>query len=136
MIWQPGSTRLAIGCADGRIRVIRRGQQASSNKSWSVIAAPFFPLVTLPMAPRSLSCGKDAATRLWDTRTGETLVILPGISSTGDVQFSSDGTRAALPTHDSLGVIAEIIRPAVVREVAAARPDNMRQPGWRTRLHA
>lgn len=124
MDWHPNSKSLAIGCVDGRIRVIGAAKGVLEQELVGHRGA----VLTVAYAPDGatlLSCAKDAATRLWDTRTGETLVILPGVSSTGDVQFSADGTRAALSSHDALGVILEIIRPTVVREFAAARPDNI-----------
>ena len=124
MSWRPGTAQLAIGCVDGRIRVVDalRGviEQELVGHRGAILSAGYSP-----DGATLLTCAKDAATRLWDSRTGDTLVILPGISSTGDVQFAPNGTRAALASHDALGITLEIIRPAVVREFAAARPNNM-----------
>ena len=122
--WQPGSARLAVGCADGRIRVIAVVgallEQELVGHRGAILSIAYSP-----DGATLLSCGKDTATRLWDSRTGDTLVILPGVSSTGDVPFSSDGTRAGLASHDAAGVVLEIIRPKVVREVASTRPRDV-----------
>ena len=71
-----------------------------------------------------LSYGKDSATRLWDTRTGDTILVLPGFGGTGVVEFSRDGSRAGLSGIDLCGVIMKVTRPTAVPESAATRPHD------------
>ena len=71
-----------------------------------------------------ISSSRDTTTRWWDLRRGETLIVRPGDSSTGNVAFSPDGTRAGLSTHQWVGAIVQLIRPTVVREIASALPEN------------
>lgn len=122
--WHPNGKSLAIGGMDGRIRVLdaTRGvlEQEFVGHRNGIVSFAYFPDGAL-----ALSYGKDAASRLWDTRTGDTLLVLPGYGGRGDVQFSRDGTRAGLPHFDTCGLIVEVIRPTVVRECAAARPRDM-----------
>jgi len=122
--WHPNSKNLAIACADGRVRVLdaRRGalvQELIGHRN-AILSFGYFPDGEL-----AISYGKDTATRLWDTRTGDTLMVLPVIGGTGDVEFSRDGTRVGVPQLSVCGQIAEVIRPTVVREHAAARPNDM-----------
>jgi len=122
--WHPNGKSLAIGGFDGRIRVLdaTRGvvEQEFVGHRNGIQSFAYFPDGTL-----ALSYGKDAATRLWDTRTGETLLILPSFGGRGDVRFSRDGTRAGLPHFDTCGLVVEVIRPTVVREFAPVRPRDM-----------
>ncbi|MBA3241147.1 MAG: WD40 repeat domain-containing protein [Acidobacteria bacterium] len=119
--WHPDSKKLAVGCRDGRIRVLDAAhcalQQEFIGHRNSILSFGYFPHGEL-----AISFGKDTATRLWDTRTGDTLVILSGLGGTGVVEFSPDGTRAGLSGIDLCGVIVEVTRPAAVRERAATRP--------------
>ena len=121
--WHPGLSRLAVGCADGRIRVLdaARGtlEQELIGHRAGVLAVGY-----APDGATLLSSGHDTTTRWWDLRRGETLIVRPGDSSTGQIVFSPDGTRAGLATHQWLGSIVQLIRPAVVREVASALPGN------------
>jgi WD40 repeat protein len=122
--WHPNGKNLAIGGFDGRIRVLdaTRGvviQEFVGHRN-GIQSFAYFPDGAL-----ALSYGKDAATRLWDTRTGDTLLVLPGLGGSGDVRFSRDGTHAGLPHFDNCGLIVEVIRPTVVRECASARPRDM-----------
>ncbi len=119
--WHPNGKSLAIGGFDGRIRVLDASsgtviQEFVGHRN-AIQSIAYFPDGTL-----ALSYGKDAATRLWDTRTGDTLLILPSLGGRGDVRFSRDGTRAGLPHFDTCGLIVEVIRPTVVRECAPVRP--------------
>jgi WD40 repeat protein len=122
--WQPGSNRLAIGCVDGRIRVFdaARGllEQEFVGHRGAILSVGY-----APDGATLFSAGKDTVMRLWDTRTGDPLIVLPAISATGDVQFSRDGTRAGLPTHETCGLIVEIIRPTAVREFSATQPHSV-----------
>jgi WD40 repeat protein len=124
MDWHPNSKSVAIGCADGRIRVLNAGsgklEQEFIGHRNAIISFGYFPHGEL-----AISYGKDTATRLWDTRTGDTLLILPVIGGTGEVEFSSDGARVGLPHLGYCGQIVEVIRPTVVRERAAARSSDM-----------
>jgi WD40 repeat protein len=119
--WHPNGKSLAIGGFDGRIRVFDATrdvlEQEFVGHRNGIQSFAYFPDGTL-----ALSYGKDAATRLWDTRTGETLLVLPALGGRGDVRFSRDGTRAGLPHYDSCGLVIEVIRPTVVRECAPVRP--------------
>ncbi|MBA2432248.1 MAG: protein kinase, partial [Chthoniobacterales bacterium] len=118
--WHPDSKRLAIGGADGRIRVLEAARGALEQEFIghrnSILSFGYFPDGKL-----AISYGKDSATRLWDTRTGDTLLVLPGVGGTGVVEFSRDGTRAGLSGIDLCGVIMKVTRPSVVRELAATR---------------
>jgi WD40 repeat protein len=122
--WHPNSKSLAIGCADGRIRVLNVASGALEQEFIghrnAIISFGYFPHGEL-----AISYGKDTATRLWDTRTGDTLIVLPVIGGTGDVEFSHDGSRVGLPHLGACGQIVEVIRPTVVRERAPARPSDM-----------
>ena len=121
--WQPGSTRLAVGCGDGRIRVLDalRGtlEQELIGHRGSVMA-----LGHAPDGSTLISSSRDTTTRWWDLRRGETLIVRPGDSSSGRIAFSPDGKRAGLSTHQWLGTIVQLIRPTVVREIASALPEN------------
>ena len=121
--WQPGSSRLAVGCADGRIRVLdaARGtlEQELVGHRGGVMA-----LGHAPDGATLISSSRDTTTRWWDLRRAETLIVRPGHSSTGDVAFSPDGTRAGLSTHQWVGAIVQLIRPSVVREIPSALPEN------------
>ncbi len=124
MDWHPNSKSLAIGCVDGRIRVLDASsgtviQEFIGHRN-ALISFGYFPDGEL-----AISFGKDTATRLWDTSTGDTLIVLPGIGGTGDVEFSRDGTRAGLPHLTVCGQIIEVIRPTVVRERAPVRSSDM-----------
>jgi WD40 repeat protein len=124
MDWHPSSKSLAIGCADGRIRVLSATSGALEREFIghrnAIISFGYFPHGEL-----AISYGKDTATRLWDTRTGDTLIVLPVIGGTGDVEFSRDGARVGLPHLGFCGQIVEVIRPTVVRERGAARLSDM-----------
>jgi len=124
MDWHPNSKGVALGCADGRIRVFQAANLALEREFIghrnAIISFGYFPHGEL-----AISYGKDTATRLWDTRTGDTLIVVPAIGGTGDVQFSRDGTRVGVPQLSVCGQIVEVIRPTMVKEYAAARPSDM-----------
>ena len=121
--WQAGSSRLAVGCADGRIRVLdaARGalEQELVGHRGAVLALGY-----APDGATLISSSRDTTTRWWDLRRGETLIVRPGDSSSGHVAFSADGTRAGMSTHQWVGTIVRLIRPTVVREIASAVPEN------------
>ena len=122
--WHPNSKAVALGAVDGGIRVLNAAsgiveQQLAGHRA-SLLSLAYFPDGGL-----AISYGKDSATRLWDTRTGDALVVLPSLGGRGDVQFSRDGRRAGLPHFDTCGLLVELIRPTVVRECAAARPRDI-----------
>jgi WD40 repeat protein len=124
MDWHPNSKSFAIGCADGRIRVLNAASGTLEREFIghrnAIISFGYFPHGEL-----AISYGKDTATRLWDTRTGDTLLILPSIGGAGDVEFSSDGILVGVPQLTVCGQILEVIRPTVVRERAATRSSDM-----------
>ena len=121
--WRPGLNRLAVGCADGRIRVLdpTRGtvEQELAGHRGAVMA-----LGHAPDGLTLISSSRDTTTRWWDLRRGETLIVRPGDSSSGRIVFSPDGDRVGLSTHQWLGTVVQLIRPGVVREIASALPEN------------
>ena len=121
--WQPGSNRLAIGCADGRIRVLDAGRGTLEQELIGHRAA-VLALGYAPDGATLLSSSHDTTTRWWDLRRGETLIVRPGDSSSGQIAFSPDGLRAGMSTHQWIGTIVQLIRPTVVREIASAVPEN------------
>ncbi|HVF70431.1 MAG TPA: WD40 repeat domain-containing serine/threonine protein kinase [Chthoniobacterales bacterium] len=124
MDWHPDSKSLAIGCADGRVRVL---DAASGNLIQEFIGHrnALISFAYFPDGELAISYGKDTSTRVWDTRTGDALIVLPVIGGTGDVKFSRDGTKAGLPQLTICGQIVEVIRPTVVRQRAATRPSDL-----------
>lgn len=124
MAWHPNSRGLAIGGVDGRIRVLN-ATSGLLEQEFVGHRAAIQSFGYSPDGALAISYGKDSATRLWDTRTGDALIVLPSLGGRGDVQFSRDGTRVGLPHFDTCGLIVEVIRPTVVRECAAARPRDL-----------
>jgi WD40 repeat protein len=116
--YSPDGRFIAAGFADGRVKVLRRGQEGPEElKLLTGHTRAIYGLAFDKDSKRLVSAGLDQKVCVWDTATWQKTIELPHDAGVLAVDFSRDGKRLISATMD--GAVLEWPEPVA--------PDRRRQ---------
>ncbi len=124
LAWRPDGSEIAVGCSDGKIRIIG-ADNGTIVRELAGHRARIFACQYSPDGYLLATNSGDASTRLWDGRTGESQLIIPGVGGGLELLFSQDGRMLGTSRNDTEGYIMDLAVPEFVREMPALRGDDV-----------
>jgi len=114
----PDGGRVALGLADGRIRVLN-SVDGSLVRLLTGHSSAVSTLAFSPDGTRLVSGSRDYSLRLWNINTGEEIARYSGHSGTvNSVAYSPDGTTLASASRDRLIILWDAVNGGELRRLA------------------